>query len=484
MYNYVTIFIKILYHLVTKCKSMKGMSILEFSNNVTPKFIEEVFNQFPMPICFCDSKARIVTFNNSFANYYDIELNKVKGKLAIDIDSDARLPLILKTCKAELGKVHKFKGKEIVVDRIPLFYDEKLIGAISITIADDLNFIYKLMIEANLIKDFKLYKGKNNDILKKYKAKYTWEDILSNSLCLKKCKEQAKTFAETDFTVLITGESGVGKELFAHAIHNQSKRKDYPFIKVNCSTLPENLIESELFGYEEGAFSGAAKNGRIGKFELANQGTIFLDEIGELPFNMQVKLLNVLEDNKLERVGSNKIINLDVRVIAATNCHLQERVNNGTFRLDLFYRLNVLDLEIPPLKQRKSDIPILVENFVSKFSEKYGVYHEFPDNIIKKLYVYDWPGNIRELKNVIQKAMVLSKDSIIKSEFIPNYILNINKDVPKINLNSLKNSVSETEKKVIMNMLTKNNFNKSKTAQILGIPRMTLYRKLKEINKI
>ena len=471
---------------------MKGMSTLEPNNNLTTKTVEDlfiknmhlIFSQLPMPICFCDSKCRIVTFNQSFANYYGIELGKVKGKLAIDVDPNARLPVILKTGNAELGKKHNYRGKEIIVDRIPLFFNNELIGGISVTIANDLDFIYKLIIENNLIKDLKLYEDKNQDISEVYKAKYTWEDILSNSQCLNDCKEQAKVFAKTDFVVLITGESGVGKELFAHAIHNHSKRKDYPFIKVNCAAIPENLIEAELLGYVDGAFSGAAKNGRIGKFELANKGTIFLDEIGELPLKMQVKLLRLLEEKELERVGSNKIVDLDVRIIAATNCHLQEKVNNGTFRTDLFYRINVLDLEIPSLKQRKSDIPTLIENFVSKFNKKHGVHREFPDYIIKELCVYDWPGNVRELKNVIVRTMVLSKGDIVKAECITKHILDTNMNaIIKNNPKSLKTSISEIEKNIIINMLTNNNFNKSKTAQALGMPRMTLYRKLKEITK-
>lgn len=463
---------------------------MELYNNLTPEIIEElfiknmhlIFSQLPMPVCFCDSKCRIVTFNESFANYYGIELDKVKGKLAIDVDPNARFPIILKSGTAELGKKHKYRGKEIIVDRIPLFFNNKLIGGISITIADDLNFIYKLIIENNLMRDLKLYEDVNHDSLKIYKAKYTWEDILSNSQCLNKCKEQAKIFAKTDFVVLITGESGVGKELFAQAIHNHSKRKDYPFIKVNCAAIPENLIESELFGYVEGAFSGAAKNGRVGKFELANKGTIFLDEIGELTLKMQVKLLRILQEKELERVGSNKIINLDLRIIAATNCNLQEKIDNGSFRIDLFYRINVLNLEIPSLKQRKSDIPILIKNIASEFYIKYGIRREFPDYIIKELCIYDWPGNVRELKNVIVRAMVLSKDYIVKAESITNHILKTNTDlIIDSKPTSLKSTVSEIENEVIMKMLTKNNFNKSKTARALGIPRMTLYRKLKQI---
>lgn len=442
-----------------------------------------IFNQLPLPVCFFDSNCRIVTFNDSFANYYEIKLEDVKGKLATYIDPNARFPIILKTCKAELGQKHTFKGKEIIVDRIPLFFNNQLIGGISITIIDDFNFLYKLITENNLIRNFKLYKSKNDDISKVYKAKYTWKDILSTSSCLNNCKEQGKIFADTDFPVLITGESGVGKELFAHSIHNHSKRKDNPFITVNCAAIPENLIESELFGHEEGSFTGASKNGRIGKFELANTGTIFLDEIGDLPLKMQAKLLRVLQEKEVERVGSNKVINLDVRVLAATNCNIQNKVNEGTFRADLFYRLNVLPLEIPPLRERTSDIPILIKDIVNKFYEKYRIYHKFPDAVIDALCLYGWPGNARQLKNIIERMMVLCKDDIIKMENIPKNIFNKDTVVMKDTSNSLKSSVSETEKKIILDMLAKNNYNKSKTAKALGIQRMTLYRKLKQIMK-
>ncbi|MDF2883795.1 MAG: PspF2, partial [Clostridiaceae bacterium] len=236
-----------------------------------------------------------------------------------------------------------------------------------------------------------------------YKAKYKFEDIFTVSDCGKKCIETAKNYSKNDFSVLLTGESGVGKELFAHSIHNESNRKEGPFISVNCAAIPENLIEAELFGYEAGAFTGANKDGRIGKFELANGGTIFLDEIGDLPLSMQAKLLRVLQENEMVRIGGNHIISLDLKVIAATNCNLEEKIKEGNFREDLYYRLNVLNLNIPPLRQRKEDIPLLIDNFITKLYQKCGIYKKFSDESINVLTNYYWPGNIRELKNIVER---------------------------------------------------------------------------------
>lgn len=467
----------------------KGGSDLELNKNLTSESVEKfftqtvelVFNQIPVPVCFVDSKCKIVTFNNAFTNYYGLELKNEKGKFAGDVDPNARFPVILKTNKPEIGVKHKFRGKEIIVHRIPLSLNKKLVGGISITIIDDLNYMYNLIIENNLIREFKSFESKNFSISNVYKSKYTWDDILCGSSTLKSCIEKAKLFAETDFPVLISGESGVGKELFAHAIHNHSTRRENPFVKINCAAIPENLIESELFGHEEGAFTGAAKNGRIGKFELANTGTIFLDEIGDLPFQMQVKLLRVLQEKEIERIGGNVIINLDLRIIAATNSNLKEKVIEGTFRSDLYYRLNVLAVEIPPLRERPLDIPVLVKNISEDFYKEYGILREFPRPFLEALSLYSWPGNVRELKNVLERVMVVSKEKVVSIKNIPKEIINKNSDKESCKPKKLKDSILETEKKLIIDILIQNNFNKSKTAEALGIPRMTLYRKLKQI---
>lgn len=469
---------------------------MKVNGHITPEIIESIFeetvelifNQIPLPIAFVDPECRLVTFNNAFRDFLGIELEKVKGKFAWEVDPNAKFPEILKTNMPEIGVKHRFMGKDIIVHRIPLHINNELIGGISITIIGDLNFVYKLIVENNLIRDLISFEDTQCNISSVYKSKYTWENILGDSNLLRHCKEQAKFCARTDFPILITGESGVGKELFAHAIHNESNRRNNPFIEVNCAAIPEKLIESELFGYEEGAFTGAAKHGRKGKFELANNGTIFLDEIGELPIELQPKLLRILQEKELERVGSNKIINLNLRVIAATNADLKKKVLTNTFRNDLFYRLNSLAIEIPPLRERPSDIPILVKSISDKFHKEYGIIKEISKPVLEALSLYNWPGNVRELVNVINRMMVLSKEFTIGIECLPKEIITISLDkkasdaTPRTGL--LKSSVSETEKNIIMEILMKNNFNKSKTAKALGIPRMSLYRKLKEIESL
>ncbi len=467
---------------------------MEFYKGITPEeteayfseMTEMIFNQIPVPITFVDANCRIVALNNAFLDYLGLKFEDVKGKYVGEIDPNARLPVVIETGKAEIGSRHKLKGrKEVIVNRIPLFYNKKKIGGISIIIIDDLNYVYDLISENNLIRNLKLHK--NTKVSDVYKAKYTFEDILSISSAGNKCKQQAEIFAATDFTILITGDSGVGKELFAHAIHNKSKRKNKSFIRVNCAAIPENLMESEFFGYDQGAFTGACKNGKIGKFELANGGTIFLDEIADLPLKMQAKLLRVLQENEIERVGSNNIINIDVRVIAATNCDLLKKVHNEGFRSDLYYRLNVLNLDIPALKKRREDIPLIIKYIIDCFFNKYGIYKKFPENVMEILSLYDWPGNVRELKNIVERMIVVSNDEEVSVYSIPEHILvsyknNENKESGEENKGGcLKDSILKIENKIIIDTLIENNFNKSKTAKVLDIPRMTLYRKLKEI---
>lgn len=302
--------------------------------------------------------------------------------------------------------------------------------------------------------------------------------------------------APTDVPVLITGESGVGKELVAKAIHYHSKRKDKPFIAVNCAAIPNTLIESELFGYEEGAFTGAERR-RIGKFEQGNGGTIFLDEIGDMDLINQAKILRVLQDSSFERLGGNHIIKVDVRIIAATNKNLPEEVSNGRFRNDLYHRLNVVSIHIPPLRERKEDIPLLVEYFIKKANKEtghniQGISHE----AISLLENYSWPGNVRELENVIRRAVILSKGNVINKEDI---IFTEQKEINKFHeaieaivqtaflygeAKPYEKIISEVEKAMIQKALEITKGNQVKASALLGITRMTLRKKIDEYNII
>jgi len=447
-----------------------------------------LFDQLPIPINFVDAQGRVIIMNQAFLDFLGLGLDDVIGQYLSDIDPTVRLPIVLKTGVAEIGQNHKFKdGQKAIVHRIPLFYNNLIIGGVGIILVKDLEYMYNLINEKNMFKNLK--SNKSNKIADVYKAKYTFDDILTHSNFGLKCKSKALTYSNTDFPVLITGESGVGKELFAHSIHNTSRRKKEPFIRVNCASIPHSLIESELFGYEKGAFTGANLSGKIGKFELANEGTIFLDEIGDLPLLLQAKLLRVLQEKEMERVGGNEIIHLNIRVIAATNCDLEAKIKEGEFRQDLFYRLNVLNLKVPSLRERKEDIPLLINHFITSMYQSFDIYKKFPEEIIKILLKYTWPGNIRELKNIIERITVNAEDKFIKQEDIPEYILNkvLEKDpVTKyectLQEGSLKHTLAEIEKKIILDTLKKYNYNRTETAKVLGMPRMTLYRKLIDIN--
>jgi DNA-binding NtrC family response regulator len=314
--------------------------------------------------------------------------------------------------------------------------------------------------------------------VEKFERKKKFANIIGKSAQMKKVLEIVDQVAQTKASVLITGESGVGKELIADAIHNLSNRKDKSFIKVHCAALSESLLESELFGHEKGSFTGAVSRKR-GRFELAHLGSIFLDEIGEINPSVQVKVLRVLQEKRFERVGGEETLEVDVRIIAATNRDLKDEIEKGSFREDLFYRLNVVNIHVPPLKDRKEDIPLLSTAFLNEFAEENGKTIEGIDpkthNI---LFNYSWPGNIRELRNCIESAVVMCKGNVLLPDDLPpsvrtgsegNYI-KINIDTP----------LSEAEKQIIQTTLNYHKGNKSKTAEILGIGRKTLHRKLSE----
>ena len=313
----------------------------------------------------------------------------------------------------------------------------------------------------------------NISLRQKLEERYRFENIVAKSAKMQQVIEVIKVVARSNATVLITGDSGTGKELVARALHSQSYRKDKPFVAVSCAALPESLLESELFGHEKGAFTGAHAQ-RQGKFEVANKGTLFLDEIGEMSVNVQVHLLRVLEEKEFTRVGGNELIKVDVRVISATNKDTKTAVANGQFREDLYYRLNVVTIELPPLRERKEDIPLLAQHFLKKFTvenqkEITGFSPEANDFLLK----YEWPGNVRELENAIERAVILAKNSYIEVADLPQESLALARSAP------LVKSLAEVGKNHILNILSETGGNYTKAATILGISRVTLHNKLK-----
>lgn len=322
---------------------------------------------------------------------------------------------------------------------------------------------------------------KENEKLKYIVQETIKEDfVIGQSEIMKNIIYIVNKVIETDANILITGETGVGKDVFTRYIQRFSKRKDNPFIIVNCAAIPKDLVESELYGYEKGAFTGADK-AKPGKFELADKGTIFLDEVGELPLEIQSKLLRVLESGTIERVGGTKEINVDVRVIAATNRNLEEEVKKGNFRMDLFYRLNVININIPPIRERKEDIPIFIEFFNKRYSAKYNKPKiNFSKDAYDILISYDWPGNIREIRNFVERLFIIfdTKNSIKKSDI--EFLLNMKNDKTIETDNFSNMTLEEMEKELILKTLEKYSGNKTKTAKALGISLRTLQYKLKK----
>lgn len=312
--------------------------------------------------------------------------------------------------------------------------------------------------------------------------KFKIDSFISSSPKMQEVLSVAARAAESKATVLITGESGSGKEVLAKSIHYISSRKDKPFVAVNVPALPETLLESELFGHEKGAFTGADK-ARIGRFELANKGTIFLDEIGDIPMNLQVKLLRVLQEHKIERLGSNESIEIDVRVIAATHQNLEQKIKDGTFREDLFYRLNVISIHIPPLRERKEDVMPLIEHFIKKYAEENGKPKiEISKEAVDYLMKYNYPGNVRELENIIERAVVLSRQNIITVNDLPSNVKGFKTETdPILDENkTLNEQVEALEKKLIYDALMRANGNQSLAGRMLGITERNLRYKMQK----
>ena len=446
------------------------------------KFVENVFRIFdhmPIGINFVDENGKVIRLNKAMLDYFKFT-HDVEGRHIYEIEPTSRLPIVLQTRKAEIGQRHRFAdGREAIVHRIPVIDNGKLIGALGIILFGDVQDVY-LLAERNrlLLNKLAHYEKEKSP----YQAKYGLHDILGDSPDTRACKEQVRRIARSNSNVLIIGESGVGKELFAHAIHLESPRRDAPFVRLNCAAIPETLLESELFGYVEGAFTGAKKGGQAGKFELAEGGTLFLDEIGDMPYAMQAKLLRVLQEREFERVGGKEIIRVNVRVISATNVELESLVQTGGFRRDLFYRLNVLNLKIGPLRERREDIPNLVYHFLGQIYQENGCYATISQECLAALARYSWPGNIRELRNVVEKIALEAEGRVSRLEDMPAYIRrNLgNSSVPLDKSKGLRALLAQVEADSIRQALEQCGGCKTQAAAWLQIPKMRLYRKLKQ----
>lgn len=446
--------------------------------------LEAVFNATQDAISVVDHNGNGVMINPAYTRITGLTEKDVIGKPAnVDIAEGESIHMKVvsarKNIKGALMKVGPNR-REVLTNAAPIIVDGELRG--SVAVIHDISEIKDLSDELKRAKE----------IIRKLEAKYTFEDIVGSDSLLISAMDKARKAAVTPATVLLRGESGTGKELFAHSIHNASERKYRQFVRVNCSAISESLLESELFGYDEGAFTGAKKGGKKGLFEEADGGTIFLDEIGEVHAGTQAKLLRVIQERELVRVGSTKPVNIDVRIIAATNANLEEAIKNGNFRKDLYYRLNVFPIKIPSLRMRKGDVYDLTLFFIKKLNQQYGRnIKDISHQAVRQLMEYEWPGNVRELENVVGRAIINMKSSemVIMESHLPQFDKLVDRLatfelVEEIKLSdfSLSDVVEKAEKKYIQQVMIECENNKTNTAKKLGISLRSLYYKIEKYN--
>ncbi len=459
---------------ITDLKEIRGM-------------LEAIFDATQDAISVVDSEGYGVMINPAYTRITGFTERDVIGKeCTVDLmeGDSVHLKVIrtgkpVKNARLSVG----INRKEVIVDAAPIVVGGKLAG--SVAVIHDLSEIKALSLELDQAKR----------IIRNLEAKYTFDDIKGSDMNITSAIEKAKLAASTPATVIIRGESGTGKELVAHAIHNGSPRMNSQFIRVNCAAIAENLMESELFGYEGGAFTGALKGGKTGYFEMAHGGTVFLDEIAEITLSAQAKLLRVLQEREIVRVGGTKAIRVDVRIITATNADLEDLVERGLFRKDLYYRLNVLPIHMPPLRDHLGDIDELANFMIKKFNQDYGRHvFEISRDVLEILKKYHWPGNIRELENYIGRAMINVKlgEKTLEKHHLPPILL-ADKGIRggMVDLSellgaehhfelTLQEMLSGAEKKYLQEVLKKNEFNRSQTARALGISLRSLYYKIEK----
>ncbi|PMP67514.1 MAG: sigma-54-dependent Fis family transcriptional regulator [Caldisericum exile] len=435
--------------------------------NISKKFIQFFAEGNKDGVLILDKNADVVYINSTGASILHINQQEAIGKNVTDIVDFT--PVIL-----EVFKTHKgYTDREFIIEspsRGTLHFVKTAV------VLQDENGEFAGVV------DFFREIEKVRKFVTTFigaEARFTFDDIKGKSPKLIEAIRIANVAAHSNASVLITGETGTGKEMFAQAIHFQSSRSKGPFVAINCSAIPQELAESEFFGYEGGSFTDADRKGRPGKFELANGGTLFLDEVGDLPLSLQPKILRALEDKVITRVGGTKSIKIDVRIIAATNKNLEELIDRGLFRRDLYYRINVIEIEIPPLRERKEDIEVLVNYFIERLSKSLNKpIRGYDMSFIEPLLKYDFPGNVRELQNIIERAIVTADSDILTGKYLPKDIFNQSSNI----LTNTSYSFNEVKKQFIEKILIETNYNITETAKRLGVSRPTLYKLIKMFN--
>lgn len=443
-----------------------------------------VFEDALDAIVVVDTSGIIVFLNRAYEVILGIKRQEALGKHVSEILPNSRMHIVALSGIPEIGRTFRVEDKEYIVERHPIFVSGKVVGAVGRVMFRSIGDL-KLMVNRldQLQRQVDFYESQ---LSRDARAQYTLDDLVGEGEAMTAVKTLARRAARSNATVLILGESGTGKELLAHALHSESRRAMHPFVKVNCAAIPKDLLESELFGYESGAFSGALKGGKRGKFELANKGTIFLDEIADMSLDMQAKVLRALQEREIQKVGGTHDVKVDVRIVAATNKDLLRMVAQGQFRADLYYRLNVLEIEMPPLRDRGEDIPGMVRSLMARVCREAGIeVKALTPGAMAALQTYSWPGNVRELVHTLERVVNIVDADLIDWVDLPPYIRTKGQSAGRVptstpsQVGPIRGKLDQTEKELCLEALQVCGGNKVKAAAQLGIHRSVLYRKLK-----
>lgn len=458
---------------------MESKELNELQEKV--RFYETILDNIYNGVMITDPEGKIIFFSKTYGNFLGIDPKGTIGKHCTEVIENTRMHIVAKTGVPEIDQPHPIKGQDMVVQRIPIKLNGKLLAVYGQVMFKNVRDVHTLARKLNVLESKVEFYEKELENLRS--SKYTINNIVGKSEKIVELKRLALKAAKTNAPVLLIGESGTGKELFAHAIHHASDRRTHPFIRLNCAAIPKDLLEAELFGYEPGAFTGAGPKGKPGKFELAHRGSIFLDEISDLPPEMQPKLLRVLEEKEMERLGGTRLTKCNFRLIAATHENLERCVEEGRFRKDLYYRLNVIPIHIPPLRERKEDIPFISEHLIQIINKDLGTHvTKISPEVINIFQHYDWPGNVRELANILERIIYITEGDTIQFRHLPFFLQRMQEGSLKLQPSSLKNLREDMEKEALLHAIRISNDNKNKAAKLLGIHRTALYKKMKRLN--
>ena len=460
---------------------MKSKTIEELREKIS--LYEAVLNNILYGILITDPEGYVIFFSETYGKFLNMDPAAKIGKHCTEVIENTRMHLVAETGKPEINHPHRIQGRDMVVQRLPIRVNDKTVAVFGQVMFEDVKDVQALANKLSLLESkVKLYEKELKNLRS---SKYSCKNIIGNSTAILELKKLAERAARVNSPILLVGESGTGKELFAHAIHQAGDRSQYPFVRLNCAAIPKDLLEAELFGYEPGAFTGAGSKGKPGKFELAHQGSVFLDEISELPLEMQPKLLRVLEEKEVERLGGNRVTKCDFRLIAATHEDLENCIRMGKFRADLYYRLNVIPLHLPPLRERIEDIPLIADHLLQLLNKEFGTnVTKISPEVLRLFKHYEWPGNVREMGNILERILYAMDgiEDTIQAEHLPILFGSLRGESVNIRIDSLRNLTRDSEKEAILKAIRMANNNKSKAAELLGIHRTALYKKMKKFH--